>query len=265
MLWTPRAPRITTIGQTLASSSGTAATAHASNNTKGNYAEISSSIPHGSTGIVIHGALATAGDMLMDLAIGGAGSEVDIFPNLLVSAISAVSFSVFVPLALPAGQRLSVRCQHTTGGTAMSVEVTLIGGGGSAMQRVETCGATTADSGGIAVDPGGSINTKGAYSQLIATTAFAYKHVILALGGRNNSANGSANWLVDIAVGAAASEVVIVGDLRLRSDAAHDLVMPPYFSFPCDIPAGSRIAVRAQSSNADATDRLIDAVLYGVG
>ena len=66
-----------------------------------------------------------------------------------------------------------------------------------------------------------------------------------------------------IGIGAAGSEKIVAADLTARSSSITDEVRPSFIALPVAIPAGSRIAVRAQCSITDATDHLFDIALYG--
>jgi hypothetical protein len=58
--------------------------------------------------------------------------------------------------------------------------------------------------------------------------------------------NVNCSLLFDIAIGAAGSEVIIAADIPARSDA--NFLLGSYLPINVDIPAGSRIAIRAQGS-----------------
>jgi hypothetical protein len=58
---------------------------------------------------------------------------------------------------------------------------------------------------------------------------------------------------------------VILGNLAYVVDSGIDTPEPQYYGFPVSIPKGSRVAARAQCSINDATDRLIDITLIGLG
>ncbi len=78
---------------------------------------------------------------------------------------------------------------------------------------------------------------------------------------------GLTYWLVDVAVGPAASEQIILPNLALsginfNSNAQVLNSAMPYLPLP--IAAGNRIAVRAQCSTATSPDRKIGATFYGV-
>jgi len=85
------------------------------------------------------------------------------------------------------------------------------------------------------------------FTQMIASTAFDATLVVLTIGV-NNVSNGDSSSLLDIAIGAASSETVIipdlmagfVGDVSVSAGSRH-------YIFPLYIPAGSRISARTQS------------------
>ena len=263
---------VETAGAVAASSVGTTVTAGALN-TKGSWAELDAATARAAGAIVIlcnrHGSGTT--DYLIDIGIGAAGSEQVVISNL-ISCNSAGSNSPggwwLAPLSIPAGTRLAARCQASTASAQIRVEALLLGESAQqpALSRVATYGAATADSGGTSIDPGGSANTKGAWTQLASATSADHQGLILGVGYQANGTRTTCSWLVDIGVGAAGSEQTIVSNLLLTCDASTDHIAPSATAFlPVAIPAGTRLAVRAQSDITNATDRLFDAVLYGVG
>lgn len=111
-------------------------------------------------------------------------------------------------------------------------------------------GTNLAGTDGTTITASGSVNTKGSWTQLIASTAgdccFAFIDVILNVGA-------ATNVLFDIGVGAAASEVVICSNLFAGMPAAGGGAAINSYCFPLSIPAGSRIAARCQSDVGGAT------------
>jgi hypothetical protein len=266
--------RLESVGAVTASSHGTLCTAHASANTKAtSYTELIASTAFAAQSILItfENASASTIDFLFDIAVGASSSEQIIIANLQVSIPNGVSVaaSFWFPIHIASGSRISARCQCTTGAATVRVSALLFGGGFASPERhsiVDTYGAATADSGGTSVDPGGSSNTKGSYSQLTAATTRPHKGLLLAIGNQINGVRTGCAWLLDIAIGASLSEQVIIPNLSLNADTTKDMVFPQAFSFiPITIPAGTRLAARAQCSITDATDRLLDVVAYGVG
>lgn len=238
-------------------------------NTKGSYTELLASAAYDAQGFFIW--MQKAGhannDVLVDVAIGAAASETIIINNLVgANAGNGECTQYYIPIAIPAGTRVSARSQASAATDTSKVGITLaadhpLGWSGG---LITTYGADTADSGGVSVDPGATVNTKGAYSELVASTTYDISALILAIGEQNNFIRSSAGYRIDLAVGAAASEQIIIPDIQMSQNAAGDQFIPRSFHFRTHIPAGSRIAVRAQSSINDAADRLFDAILYGI-
>jgi hypothetical protein len=213
------------------------------------------------------GGPSAAYDMLLDIGVGGSGSEVVVIADLLICTKASESSRVYcVPIAVPAGTRIAARCQASTLGVTIRVVITCIERGlimSPGLQHCDTYGANTADSGGAGVDPGGTAHTKGGWTQIVASTTHQISQMIISIGDRNNNASTTCTWLVDIGIGASTSEVVLF-TLFFSAGTTNDEILPCVFGpFPVDIPSGTRIAANAQCSIIDATDRLIDIVIYG--
>lgn len=104
----------------------------------------------------------------------------------------------------------------------------------------------------------GTANGKGAYVQLIASTGFAYSAFSVQLTGEGG---GGQCYLVDIAIGAAGSEQVIVSNILLdttRAIGMNDINI----TLPIAIAAGSRISARCQEPGGAGT-RNVGVVLSG--
>jgi hypothetical protein len=245
-------------------------TANGSNNTKGSYTEIVTTTSFECCGFILtfeQGSL--LGDCLLDIAIGAGGSEQDVLSNILLSAQISVRLgsSQFIPLAIPANTRISARCQTSTGGQAVYCGIYPVARDLKAtpgFHRAVTYGASTADSGGTSIDPGGSANTKGAYSQLSASLTIPVSFLLLMPGSAANGTPTNARWNVDIAIGAGGSEEVIVPDLHFALHTTTKTIFPFIIGLPVNIPAGQRLSARAQCDITDATDRLMDLVAIGL-
>lgn len=271
-LWTG-GQRVEEGGADAATSQGATITANASADTKGTYTQLIASTAFASTSIMVYGAeVPTANtDFLLDIAIGAAASEVVILSNLYFGAGqgSVIYGNPFIfPIAIPAGTRISARVQSDTGSETITVNVHLIGQGflpAQPLSIVDTYGANTADTGGVSVDSGSSADTKGAYSEVVASTTRDMREFTVAIGNQVNGIRASYVWLFDIAIGAAASEVIIVPDIALACSSTSDILFPHNIRVPLRIPAGTRIAARSQCSGTNSADRLFDVFVYGVG
>ena len=264
---------IDTVGENTADTTGVTVTAAASANTKGaSWQEIISSTTIRANYILVMlgGTGTSSGDYLVDIAIGAAGSEKSLIDNIQFSqvAIGGQVSAYLFPVVVPAGSRLSSKCQATNASGTIEVIIVLIGAGDKASQglsRVSTYGATTADSGGTGVDPGGTINTKGGWQQIVASTTYPIKQLLVVIGDRANTAMSTCNWLMDIGVGAGSAEKVLIPALFFCAGTTPDGIIPNIFGpFPVNIPAGTRISANPQCNINDASDRLIDVTLYGV-
>lgn len=215
---------------------------------------------------------ASAYDHLTDIAIGAAGSEAVLLPNLLFARANSVTtgnFCYTFPVKIPAGTRISARnqCNGTNSGLTR-VQLLLAAGNfhPHIAGAVATYGANTADSGGTRIDAGATANAKGPWYELSSAAVRAVKGVIFALGQESIASRAAAmNWLVDLGIGAAGSEVVLLSDYGVSAYSGNEMTPLPSVSplLPVDIPAGSRIAMRCQCSS-NATNRWLDAILYGV-
>jgi hypothetical protein len=70
---------------------------------------------------------------------------------------------------------------------------------------------------------------------------------------------------MDVAIGASGSEKIILPNLFMTTHTTSDEIAPSVFGpYSVYIPSGTRLAVRAQCSITDATDRTFDAMIYGI-
>lgn len=255
-------------------SAGTTVTASSSTNTKGSYVQLNASLGFDCDGffLALDGQGSTVADLLLDLAIGAASSELVILPNLHVSLGSWPIPGAYQwwPIGLKAGTRISARAQSTTGSLSVVVQFLPVSHGFAGLcgyGRVTDYAANTSDSGGVGVDPGAASNTLGAWTQLTASTTNPIRALVVGWGDRANTAETSANFLMEIGVGGAGSEKVLLTGMRARTGASTDTnVIKPDLIGPlaAEVPAGTRLSVRCASSTTDATDRLIDAFCWGI-
>jgi hypothetical protein len=252
-------------------STGTAIAGGSPAHTKGAWVELLAATSHHATALTLYlmGGAGVA-DYLLDLAIGAAGAEQAIIENLLWNRASVAFCSPLsrLPVVVPAGSRLSARCQSTTASSPVVVRGQLHAPGPNYLTgytRAEGIGINTADSGGTGIDGGAVVNTKGAYVQLVAATAQTYRCLYVLAGNQNQAARVAAFFLVDIAIGGAGVETVIIPNVGLASNANEQVVPEiagPYF---VTVPAGTRLAARCQcSGTTDVTQRDIDIALLGV-
>ena len=262
------------VGEDLTHSGGSFVTGSGSANTKGSYVEMDASTAFTVAWFLVqlgHQAGSVTDDFLIDIATGAAAAEVVIVDNLLCSILSTSETSctpLLLPRAVASGTRLSVRCQQSSTSTANVLGVHLliaehasIAGAASAV----TYGAATGDSGGTSIDPGGSANTKGAYVEMSASSSADLNWFVIMTGTQENNARQNASFLMDLATGAAASEVINVPDLYFGTGITADLFNAGAWSLGvAPVSSGTRLSARASSETTDAADRLFDLVLVGL-
>lgn len=100
----------------------------------------------------------------------------------------------------------------------------------------------------------GTIHTKGAYTTIVAATPFDVEYMVLTVGGTQTAATDT-RALFDLAIGAAASEVVILSNLNIGFTSVLFTNETPgrQIILPLRIPAGVRIAGRLQGLIASDT------------
>ena len=258
------------LGAATGTSRGTALTANASANTKGTYVDIggATAFDYELLQLFVYQGVVVA-DFTVDLALSDGANRWIIAQDLRYAASFAglENSKWILPLHVPKGSQLSARVQCSTGGSAVDI---LLHGfsqglmGAPGYSRCEVINAI-ATSRGVAVDPGGTANTKGTYQQLVASTARDYMALAAFVGNNGDFVHAaSQNMLLDIAIGAAAAEVELLKNVALAAAVTQDSWDPRSLGpYPFDIPSGSRLAARSQCSVTTASDRTCDVSVYG--
>lgn len=126
-------------------------------------------------------------------------------------------------------------------------------------QRFENAGVISASTNLTELTEPGGINTKSAYTQLIAATAFDASGFFVQVTLQTNVAR---SYLFDIATGGAGSETVILANvlITIASTARAATVY-----IPLAIPAATRLSARYQASSSVTTDIRLSVLLVGTG
>lgn len=248
---------LATVGTDTTISSGTIVVGSGTANTKGPYVEMTASTPFAVTGVILQVTYAGSGilsnNFLFDIATGGAGSETPIVENIAVTAIGVRGgyTPVFIPIAIPSGSRISVRCQNSSTSTTgvLGVGLILVGGTAAGASSCQTYGANTATSRGTSVDPGGSANTKGPYVELTSATTADANYLVLMFTRAAQALSESVNWLIDIATGGPGAESVLIADVQVAGSITGDRVLPTSIALAVPtISSGTRLSARAACS-----------------
>jgi hypothetical protein len=217
----------------------------------------------------------------VDIGIGTNGSEVVLIPDLLLcrhdarAQLNAASY--LIPINIPAGTRISARCQSnvttdqsSASGNTVGVQLILFdgdftqssGGGG-----VDAIGFSSSSTIGTAVTPNASANVKGSYAQLVASSSADYAGFLMAIDDGGSTSDHPVNMLWDIAIGPGGQETIIVPNFYMLNGGfggsppgGQSPVTTPFF--PIRIPSGTRIAARFQCDGA--SQPALDLTLYGI-
>ena len=253
---------------------GTVLTGSASTNTKSSWVELDASTATDSSGLIVYVRQAASSvlgsGMMVDIGIGAASSEEVLVESLKINLGAQAGDSIFswyFPIAIAEGERLSARVQCSEASQNANVYVQLIDASFKAQSMaasVVAIGDNTGTTNGTTIDPGASSNTKGAWTEIVASSADDLYGFNYSLGTNNNATTGgTVGFWVDFGIGSSGNEEIIAGDMGMcmnnREQAAYD---SHYLDIP--IPAGSRIAVRGQSSSNNASQRLFDIIIHGV-
>lgn len=256
--------RVQAAGSPGTTSGGTTVTS-AALNTKGSWAQLVAASGQEAGGVlVVARSTLNAIDFLLDIGVGAAAAEQAIIKDLFVGNASGFRHSLlfFAPINIPNGSRISARCQSVGGATqVIGVTVHLLGSRfnqGKPLSLVDALGTVPASTSLSVVTANAVASTKGTYTQLIASTTREYR----GLAVTTNVGSAAARFGVDIAVGAAAAEQVIIPDFHVINSVGSARQNPtqPVF-IPCRIPAGTRLSARCASSTGAAT---IGVAVHGV-
>lgn len=225
-------------------------TASATPHAKGGYQSISAGVAENCVGMWISsdvtiGATGVDSSMLIDIAFGGAGSEVVQVANIPVG-YHGVDVQFFIPLHIPAGTSVRGRVQALIASDVYDPRIMLVYGGRAGLwggyQIADTIGVNTATS-----QPTTGDLTDNAFDQAIASTTRAYRALSLHLCGTTTSLSG-ADLTFDVAVGGAGNEQII-GQWECSTTTAEivNRISPTMF-FEKSIPEGSRLSIRKNST-----------------
>lgn len=232
-----------------------------SSNTKSAYSQLIASTARDYHGLIVTlnaNSVASTVSYLGDLAIGGAGSERVILPNIAWGAPGTsqqLCTSFFVPIFIPKGSRIAYRAQSSSG--SQNITVRLWGFTSkvhvpNALSGLATnYGVNTSTSLGTTMTSG-TAGVKGSYAEIISSTTSEINFLIIQM--QNSNLSGVDDLDVDIAVGGAGSEQIILPSLHCNRSTTTGQLTPMYYAIPISVPAGTRLAARcAFGANATKT------------
>lgn len=240
-------------------------------NTKSSWVEVVASTSEDCNGlqIVNSGATNAAGNstgVLLDVGVGAAASEVVIVPDVLMGSRLQVVVGLFLPVFIPKGSRVALRFQSDSAALNPGFRVRFFTKRKSDLRfgrYLANYGADQATSFGVSI-VSGAANSKTAWTEITAATTERMMGGVLTVqtnGDNTMTANG---WVVDVGAGASGSEIVICPDIYYSTgtNESADLINAGMPWFPCDVPAGTRLAARF--TTADITADRLDVQVLGV-
>lgn len=255
--------------QRAASTGAVTLTAPGSTNTKGAWTQLSAAAPFDVAGLWVMCASGGAnGAALFDIGVGGAGSEQVVVPNVPARRVGGANYGsgvIPLPVAIPAGSRIAARYQSSATTNTLILGAVMTAAAWNTAQGGNRCaayGAATGTGTGTVVDPGGTANTKGAWVEIAAATDFDSSWLLLSVQP-SGTLLATQSWLVDVAVGASGSEQIVLPDVYVYGSSTVDNQIR--LALPFSIPAGSRIAVRAQCTSNTTPGREREVVAHLIG
>lgn len=235
---------------------GTAVATSASLNTKGSYVQLKAATDRRVSGlyVTLQNLSASVVGYLVDIAVGGAGSEQVVIANVFMITGGGNSYqsTVFIPVSIPAGTRISARAQATAGsqtiyvmavGFSETLEAPILPG------NVVSYGPDIVNSVSEFVQSG-SANVEGSWKQYSASTSRRIRSLSIVI-----NPNSSGDWigLLDVGVGGSGSEVAVIEGIPISNEGAADRqnMVNPWL--PVDIPAGTRLSMRMQTNPGSLT------------
>ena len=260
--------RSETLGVDTGTSAGTTVTA-GTGNAKGSWASLGQTTFNWQW-LNLYMAQTAGSDKCIDIGVSADNSTwYAIASNLRLAGRKSADIiqSLALPLYVAQGMYVAVRCSASSNSHLLNVAITgssvgMMGGVG-----YQECISlyTPATSRGVAIDPGGTANTKSAWTQLSASTTKGVDSIYVMVGQNADIARATvvSQALLDIGVGAASSEFAMIPNIFLRWTQVLDGPQINIGPLPCYIPAGSRVTARAQCDTTTAGDRTLDVAVVG--
>lgn len=239
-----------------------AVTGDASINTKGAYSELIAATAVDSEMILLTVTLGTAisgsnRTCLVDLAFGAAASEVVKVPDLNFGH-GRTQAAVLIPFAVPAGTRLSARCQGTQANQVINLTANVLQHGFAGPAPTSAVAynidATASWQTTVLTVVGGT-NAKGTWTQLAAALSADARYMLVMMNGAGTTQQVG-NALVDIGVGASSSEVAIISNLGFVANTTENIITSGIAApFRVNLKAGDRISGRYQCDSTNTAAR----------
>lgn len=243
----------------------TGATAHL----EGLYAEVAASLPAAASGVMFVPTAATAlnatvSSTVLEIGTGAALSETVWARGTIGYMNSAIfQYPYIFPGALASGTRVAARVRSARTSLALNGVFVFMPVKSVALGAPVVMGGSTltTNSRGVDLTAPGSLNVKSAWTEIVASTSAAFSTLSIFAQGVTGTTMNSSGVLVDIGIGAAGSETVLIPDFYLFASSAAE-----YYSaytpraYGVSVPSGSRLSARYSRANSNNS---IDLMLIG--
>ncbi len=249
-------------------------TADSTAHTKGAWTEIYAAIPFDSywIEIAVDATQATTVDtsMLLDIGVDDAGgtSYVVKIADMQVGFLEVDAPCRWqFPLFIPAGSTVAARCQSAVTSDTASLSAILYGGTPPGnpfpiQGPVVTYGANEGTSHGVVL-LNSTQETRGAWAEIVSATTHPHRGFTVSIQGAD-AVLANADFLLDIGVGAASSEVAVVENIQGFQQGAEQMQIFGSMFFLQPLVEGVRVVARAQGAGNNQQNN-IAVVVHGWG
>lgn len=260
-------------GASLSTSLGASVAVNSTANVMGSWVQLVAALPNDINGfdLMVENLPGFHG-FLINIGIGAAAAEVVLIPQVSVcSVVSAAGhYLIHIPVALPAGTRISAQAQSSAGGSDTCNIAILYGD--SALNDLQTFGAPTnyggdpTNSTGTVVDCGAVANTKGFWTQIGITTADIAVLQVMIDSLKSLMAGA---FLLDIGIGSSGNEQAIIPNILVvngsgpNNTTSGGTINQQLPLKRINLPAGTRLSARTQGTQTSAANRKMGISLLG--
>lgn len=244
----------------------TVCTGSTANARPASYTELVSSTGFAAQGLLLGCAPGTSNvHSAIEIGVGASSSEKNIIQDFCFGGNSRQTQWLYMPVAIPSGSRIAGR--HTSSGASHSaVFYTHLVAAGTmglpAPGRMFAIGITPT-SGVYGTDITTNVGSHNATWTQVTASCPADIRALAFQMHTTNSAPASQGLQLQVAVGAASSEVIVLDSINFTGGGGGDQVgNGPAFWYPCQIPSGSRVAARIEGNS---TADVVTVAIHGLG
>jgi hypothetical protein len=195
---------------------------------------------------------ATDTSMLLDIGLGGSGSEVALVTSIPLGW-RMLGATVDIPCPIPSGSRVSARIRSVVASSTAQVTAHLLDG--PTVSAPDTIGAVTASSRGTLLPAATNATTPGAWQNIGSTTAQAYRAILVGVQGGSDATMAASGVRVDIGISSTR-----IGTTWWHAFGTESYIGASSPLIVVDVPSGTQL----QAQTYGAAGNTIDVVLHGI-